>query len=147
MQRPALFRAVLCISGLLDMLRYEHFDRAAKWRAEFGSVENEAEFHSLRSYSPYHQVQTSTNYPSMLFVSGDQDERCNPSHTRKMVARLQQRPAQRNPILLDYATYRGHSPTLPISIRVEALTFRLAFLCRELGIDLQRRLSHVATAS
>lgn len=147
MQRPALFRAVLCISGLLDMLRYEHFDRAAKWRAEFGSVGKEAEFNSLRSYSPYHQVQTLTNYPSMLFVSGDQDERCNPAHSRKMVAQLQQRPVQRNPILLDYATYRGHSPALPISIRVEALTFRLAFLCRELGIDLQERLSHVATAS
>src|SRR5207253_5431842 len=27
-QRPDLFRAVLCIAPLLDMVRYEHFDQA-----------------------------------------------------------------------------------------------------------------------
>lgn len=146
-QRPELFRAVLCIAGLLDMIRYERFDRAAKWNAEFGSVECETEFHALRSYSPYHHIHASTNYPSMLFVSGDKDDRCNPAHSRKMVAQLQGRPAQQNPIVLDYAPYRGHSPTLPLGIRVEALTLRLAFLSRELGIDIQGRLRHVATPS
>ena len=146
-QRPDLFRAVLCIAGLLDMVRYEQFDRSARWRSEFGSVANEAEFHALRSYSPYHRVTEFTDYPAALFVSGDQDDRCNPAHSRKMTARLQQRKAQRNPIVLDYTAYRGHSPLLPLSIRVEALTFRLAFLCRELGIDIPRSLNRVASTS
>jgi len=146
-QRPDLFRAVLCIAGLLDMVRYERFDRAASWRSEFGSVANEAEFHALRSYSPYHCVTEFTDYPAVLFVSGDQDDRCNPAHSRKMTARLQHRTTQRNPILLDYTAYRGHSPLLPLSIRIEALTFRLAFLCRELGIDIPRSLNRVAPTS
>jgi prolyl oligopeptidase len=146
-QRPELFRVVLCIGGLLDMVRYERFDRAAKWRDEFGSIQSETEFHALHAYSPYHRVDDSIDYPSMLFVSGDKDDRCNPAHSRKMVARLQLRSAQQNPILLDYATYRGHSPVLPLSIRIEALTFRLAFLCKELCIDIPRRLKYVAPSS
>ena len=133
-QRPDLFRAVLCIAPLLDMVRYERFNRTLKWREEFGTVDDEESFHALYAYSPYHQVDTSVGYPAALFVSGDQDDRCNPMHARKMTARLQENPAQNYPILLDYSADRGHSPVLPLSVRVEALAHRLAFLCRELKI-------------
>jgi prolyl oligopeptidase len=134
-QRPGLFRAVLCIAPLLDMVRYERFDQAAKWQAEYGSADLAEEFHALYGYSPYHRVRTNIDYPSVLFVSGDKDDRCNPAHVRKMVARLQERNAQVNPVLLDYSQERGHSPALPLSVRIEALTRRLAFLCRELRLE------------
>jgi prolyl oligopeptidase len=134
-QRPDLFGAVLCIAPLLDMVRYEHFDQAAKWRAEFGSVENNEDFHALHAYSPYHNVNGAANYPATLFVSGDKDDRCNPAHVRKMTARLQERAAQVNPILVDYSAERGHSPVLPLTVRIDALARRLAFLCQELGIE------------
>jgi prolyl oligopeptidase len=134
-QRPDLFRAVLSIAPLLDMVRYERFDQAAKWRDEYGSVEIEQDFKALYAYSPYHRVQEDVNYPATFFVSGDSDDRCNPAHVRKMAARLQTRPTQTNPILVDYSRERGHSPVLPLSVRVEALARRLAFLCEELGIE------------
>jgi prolyl oligopeptidase len=67
-------------------------------------------------------------------VSGDKDDRCNPAHTRKMAARLQERPAQTSPVILDYSRERGHSPALPLSVRIPALARRIAFLCRELRI-------------
>jgi len=134
-QRPDLFGAVLCIAPLLDMVRYEHFDQAAKWRAEFGSVRNQEDFHALHTYSPYHNVKCAVDYPATLFVSGDKDDRCNPAHVRKMAARLQERAAQVNPILVDYSAERGHSPVLPLTVRIDALTRRLAFLCQELGIE------------
>jgi prolyl oligopeptidase len=133
-QRPDLFHAVLCIAPLLDMVRYETFDQAAKWRNEYGSVQDAECFRALYAYSPYHHVAEAVNYPAILFVSGDKDERCNPAHVRKMAARLQERPVQENPVLVDYSEQRGHSPVLPLSVRVEALARRVAFLCRELGL-------------
>jgi prolyl oligopeptidase len=130
-QRPELFGAVVCVSPLLDMVRYEAFDRAAQWRSEYGTTDDPEDFKALFAYSPYHRVADDVNYPATLFVSGDKDERCNPAHVRKMAALLQERPAQRSPVIVDYSQERGHSPVLPLSIRVRALARRIAFLCRE----------------
>ncbi|KAA6465260.1 S9 family peptidase [Acidobacteria bacterium AB60] len=135
-QRPDLVGAVLCIAPLLDMVRYESFDQAAKWRREYGTVEDPGDFQALFAYSPYHHVSEDVNYPATLFVTGDKDDRCNPAHVRKMASRLQERPAQSSPIVVDYSEERGHSPVLPLSIRIPALARRIAFLCRELEIDI-----------
>ena len=136
MQRPLLFRAVLCVAPLLDMVRYERFDQASKWRWEYGSVEDCDEFQALFAYSPYHNVQQEVDYPATLFVSGDKDDRCNPAHVRKTAAHLQGRVAQKRTVLVDYSSERGHSPVLPLSIRVAALARRIAFFSRELNIAL-----------
>ena len=143
-QRPDLFQAVLCIAPLLDMVRYESLDEASKWRHEYGSIENEDEFQALLAYSPYHHVDDLVNYPSTMFVTGDKDDRCNPAHARKMCARLQNRPAQKNPVVIDYSAERGHAPNLPVSVRIEALARRLAFLCRELHISLPEQEGYAA---
>jgi len=137
-QRPALFKAVLCIAPLLDMVRYELFDQARKWRQEYGTVEDAGDFYALYAYSPYHHVEDNINYPATLFVTGDRDDRCNPAHVRKMAARLQAGSAQVNPILVDYSAERGHVPALPLSVRRDALTRRLAFLAKELGLALSK---------
>ncbi len=135
-QRPELFRAVLCLAPLLDMLRYHLFDFAADWKEEFGSAEDKEDFQVLRSYSPYHNVHSGVSYPATLIVSGDADENCNPMHARKMTAKLQACNKSERPVLLDYHVFRGHLPALPFSERLEALTDRLSFLCHELGVDL-----------
>ena len=132
-QRPKLFRAVLCIAPLLDMIRYEHFDQSAKWRHEYGTVDDPEDFAALYAYSPYHHIGDNTEYPSVFFVSGDYDDRCNPAHVRKMVAQLQCQGSLA-PVVVDYSKERGHSPVLPLSVRVEALARRIAFLCREMNI-------------
>jgi prolyl oligopeptidase len=116
-QRPDLFGAVLCIAPLLDMVRYEQFDRAVKWRREFGTVEDLEDFRALYAYSPYHHVAADVDYPPILFVTGDKDDRCNPAHVRKMAARLQGRPAQKSTVIVDYSQERGHSPVLPLTFR------------------------------
>lgn len=146
-QRPDLFRAVLCIAPLLDMVRYEHFRQAGKWKTEYGSAEIEQDFKSLYAYSPYHHVDSSLNYPAVLFVTGDKDERCDPAHVRKMAARLIENPQQRCPILVDYSAERGHSPTLPLNTRIHALSRRVAFLCRQLGLSFRTRGHHEATCA
>jgi prolyl oligopeptidase len=133
-QQPELFCAVLCMVPLLDMLRYHLFDDAHIWRDEFGTVDDATDFAALRAYSPYHHVRNGTAYPATLIVSGDSDGNCNPLHARKMVARLQAANNSDHPILLDYKVFRGHSPVLPSSVRIEALTDRLAFLCDRLEL-------------
>ena len=136
-QRPDLFRAAICLGPLLDMTRYHLFDFAAGWAEEYGSPEDEQDFHYLLRYSPYHRVQDGTDYPAVLLISGDSDTRCNPMHARKMAARLQAANRSHHPILLDYKPAWGHTPVQPLSIKIESLTDRVAFVCHELGIQVR----------
>jgi prolyl oligopeptidase len=134
-QRPELYRAVVCLGPLLDMLRYHKFDQANFWVEEYGCAESEDDFPYLHSYSPYHQVENGTAYPSVMLITGDADTRCNPLHARKMAARLQAGTSSGHPILLDHKPTWGHTPVQPLSTRIEALTDRLAFICHELGVS------------
>ena len=133
-QRPDLFRAALCMVPMLDMLRYHLFDGAHVWKEEFGTAADPDDFAALLGYSPYHNVRDGTRYPATMMVSGDSDQNCNPLHARKMTARLQASNSSESPILLDYSRHRGHSPVLPFSERLEALTDRVAFLCDQLNL-------------
>jgi prolyl oligopeptidase len=133
-QRPELFRAAVCMVPMLDMLRYHLFDNAYVWSDEFGTAEDKDDFEALRRYSPYHQVRDGVSYPATMIVSGDADRNCNPLHARKMTARLQAANSSGLPIFLDYSPFRGHSPVLPLSARIDALTDRMAFLCDQLQL-------------
>jgi prolyl oligopeptidase len=106
------------------------------WTEEFGTAEDREDFEALRRYSPYHQVRDGVPYPATMIVSGDADRNCNPLHARKMTARLQAANASPYPIFLDYSPFRGHSPVLPLSVRIDALTDRMAFLCHQLQLPM-----------
>jgi len=134
-QRPDLFRAAVAIAPLLDMLRYHLFDQSHIWKDEFGTVEDTADFAALVGYSPYHRVRDGQAYPATMIVSGDADTNCNPLHARKMTARLQAATSSPYPVILDYSKFRGHSPVLPLSERIEALTDRMAFLVDQLQLS------------
>jgi len=133
-QRPDLFRAVVCMVPVLDMVRYHMFNNAQVWKEEFGTADDAEDLAALLGYSPYHKVRDGTAYPATMIISGDSDQKCNPLHARKMTARLQAANVSRHPILLDYSRHRGHSPVLPLSDRIEALTDRMAFLCDQLQL-------------
>jgi len=135
-QRPELFRAVVCMVPMLDMLRYHLFDNAHVWRDEFGTADDPDDFAALAKYSPYQQVRDGMAYPATMVVSGDADRNCNPLHARKMTARLQAATSSGLPVFLDYSPFRGHSPVLPLSVRIEALTDRMAFLCEQLQLPM-----------
>jgi prolyl oligopeptidase len=135
-QRAHLFRAVLCMVPMLDMLRYHLFDGAYVWKEEFGTADDPEDFAALFNYSPYHKVCNGTAYPATMIVSGDSDQNCNPLHARKMTARLQAANISEWPVFLDYSRHRGHSPVLPLTERLEAMTDRIAFLCDQLNLTL-----------
>jgi prolyl oligopeptidase len=141
-QRPDLFRAVMCLAPIIDMLRYHRFDNTQFYIPQFGSADYAEDFPILLSYSPYHNVQDGIRYPALLMISGDSDTRCDPMHARKFVARLQaamevlpEEARLDRPILLDWNPLRGHFATLPMATRAAAIIDRLAFLCQQLGME------------
>jgi prolyl oligopeptidase len=133
-QRPDLFRAVVCLYPLLDMLRYQKFLVAAYWVPEYGSADNSDQFPYLYAYSPYQHVVKDAKYPAVLLITGDGDTRVAPLHARKMAALLQAATDSNHPKLLLYDTKSGHSGGRPISKIVEEDTDILSFLFWQLGV-------------
>ncbi len=132
-QRPDLFRAVVCRYPLLDMIRYHKFLVAPFWIPEYGSSEDPEQFKSLLAYSPYHHVKPGTNYPAVLFVTGDSDTRVAPLHARKMAARLQAETGSDRPVLLLYDTESGHSGGRPLSKTIDEQTDEQSFILWQLN--------------
>jgi prolyl oligopeptidase len=119
---------------LLDMVRYHLFQKRGG-EEEFGTANDPEDFAAILNYSPYHNVHDGVPYPATMIVSGDSDQNCDPLHARKMTARLQAANISENPIFLDYSRWRGHSPVLPLQVRVDALTDRMAFLADQLELE------------
>ncbi len=108
LQRPDLFKAVVPIVAPMDMLRFEKFTVGHMHRDEYGTINEEISFKNLKNYSPYHNVQDNINYPSMLIITSENDDRVPPFHSYKFAARMQSRSAQTNPILLKVEKQSGH---------------------------------------
>ncbi|MCU0611613.1 MAG: prolyl oligopeptidase family serine peptidase [Candidatus Eisenbacteria bacterium] len=133
-QRPDLFRAVLCEVPLLDMLRYHRFGLANIWAEEYGSADDPAQYRYLRAYSPYHNVADGTCYPAMLFVAGENDARVDPVHARKMVARLQAADPEGGPFLLIVQRESGHGGGTTLSRHIEQRADAWGFLMNQIGM-------------
>jgi len=108
-QRPDLFKAVVPIVSPFDMLRFEQFTVGSWHVDEYGTIEDKSSFTNLKNYSPYHNIQEDVNYPTMLIVTSENDDRVPPFHSYKFVAQMQSRIAQKNPILLKVEKKSGHS--------------------------------------
>ena len=134
-QRPDLFRAVVCMYPLLDMIRYQKFLDGPYWVPEYGSSDRPDQFKWLYAYSPYHHVRQRRDYPAVLFITGDGDTRVAPLHARKMTAELQAATASDKPILLLYDTKSGHSGGRPLGKEIEEHADILSFLFWQLGVN------------
>jgi prolyl oligopeptidase len=137
-QRPDLFRAVICALPLLDMLRYQNFQIAKLWIAEYGSAEDPKQFDWLYAYSPYHHVKQGTEYPAILFMTADTDTRVDPMHAKKMNALMQAEAAngqsKDRPILLRIESKAGHGQGKPVTKQIEESTDVYSFLFWQLGV-------------
>ncbi|MFA9393054.1 MAG: prolyl oligopeptidase family protein [Prolixibacteraceae bacterium] len=107
-QRPELFKAVVPIVAPLDMIRFEKFTIGHFHKREYGTVTDSVSFINLLSYSPLHNIKEQVNYPAMLIMTSENDDRVPPLHSYKFTAQLQNRPAQTNPIYLRVEKGAGH---------------------------------------
>lgn len=132
-QRPQLYAAAVCLSPLLDMVRYEQSGLGPSWVPEYGTATDPDQLRTLLSYSPYHQVTPGTAYPPVLFTASGGDTRVDPLHARKMCAALQYASCGEGPVLLRFERGVGHG-AMAVSRGLALQADCLAFLAAQLGM-------------
>jgi prolyl oligopeptidase len=133
---PDAFAAAASYVGLYDMVRYHRFPPAELWVTEYGSSEDEAQFHTLLDYSPYHHVALGTEYPSILIETADHDTRVFWGHSTKFAARLQEATGDAEPDVWFYRERQvGHGAGTPVSALVARYTRMYAFIEHALAVE------------
>jgi prolyl oligopeptidase len=135
-QHPQIARVVLTFVGIYDMLRVELDPNGTFNVTEFGTVKDPALFKALYAYSPYHHVQAGVKYPAVLLVTGDNDHRVNPIHSRKMTAALQAATASGLPVMLRTNANAGHGVSTDKDEALEEQADIYSFLFAQLGIQM-----------
>lgn len=85
---PELFKAAVCQVPLLDMKRYHLLLAGASWMAEYGNPDDPNEWEFIQTFSPYQNLKSDQQYPTVLFTTSTRDDRVHPGHARKMMARM-----------------------------------------------------------
>lgn len=132
-QHPEMFKAVVSHVGIYDMLRVETTPNGAFNVTEFGTVKDKAQFDALYAYSPVHHVRDGVAYPAVLFMTGANDPRVDPYHSRKMTARLQT-ASPASLVLLRTSGDTGHGMGTPLKAQIEEEVDKYAFLFAQLGM-------------
>lgn len=134
-QRPDLMRVALPAVGVLDMLRYHKFTAGAGWAYDYGTADESQEMYEyLKDYSPLHNIEEGTEYPSTMVTTADHDDRVVPAHSFKFAATLQEKHAGKNPVLIRVETQAGHGAGTPISKQIEQQADIYAFVWNEMGV-------------
>ena len=131
-QRPDLFKVVIPVVAPLDMLRFEQFSVGHFHLDEYGTVTDSLSFLKLLAYSPYHNIKEKVNYPAMLVITSENDDRVPPFNSYKFVASLQRGKGQANPILLKVEKDSGHSGSSTYSSSMEWKADFYGFILNEL---------------
>jgi prolyl oligopeptidase len=135
-QRPDLFGAALPAVGVMDMLRFHKFTIGWAWVDDYGSSDDEAEFHALRAYSPLHNLEPGTCYPATLVTTADHDDRVVPAHSFKFAAALQHAQGCDNPVLIRIQGKAGHGAGKPTRMKIIEAADIYAFLVDALDMSI-----------
>ncbi|HLR31178.1 MAG TPA: prolyl oligopeptidase family serine peptidase, partial [Fodinibius sp.] len=134
-QRPDLFQVAFPAVGVLDMLRYHEFTAGAGWASDYGTADDSQEmFQYLYDYSPYHALESGTEYPATMVTTADHDDRVVPAHSFKFAARLQEYHAGENPVLIRIDTNAGHGSGKPVSMIIDEYADMWAFYFQNIGM-------------
>ena len=133
-QRPDLFAAAMPAVGVMDMLRFDRFTAGRYWVDDYGYPSKEADFRVLRAYSPYHNIAPDKDYPAILAITADTDDRVVPGHTFKYVAALQAAKIGDKPHLARIETRAGHGSGKPTDKIIEEYADLWAFAAKWTGL-------------
>lgn len=133
-QHPELFGAVICAVPLLDMIRYPLYGSGKTWVPEYGDPTVEADFRFIEPYSPYHHLREGQRYPPLLMMSADHDDRVDPFHARKFVARVQQVEGANTRAWLRVEQHAGHGGADQVGKAIESSVDQFAFLLQTLKV-------------
>jgi len=136
-QRPDLMRVALPAVGVMDMLRFHKFTIGSAWVSDYGSSEeNEEEFKYLLGYSPVHNVKDSVEYPAIMVMTADHDDRVVPAHSFKYAATLQAKYKGDNPVLIRIESKAGHGAGKPTEKIIEEYADIYSFMFYNMGLEL-----------
>ena len=136
-QRPDLFAAGNAAVGVMDMLRFDQFTAGRYWVDDYGYPDREEDWRILRTYSPYHNIQSGTDYPALLVTTADTDDRVVPGHSFKYTAALQEAELGERPQLIRIETRAGHGSGKPTDKAIEEASDIAAFLAYWTGLEPQ----------
>jgi prolyl oligopeptidase len=126
-QRPDLYSVAFPEVGVMDMLRFQQFTIGWAWVNEYGSSDDAIQFENLYNYSPIHNIKEGVDYPSVMVITADHDDRVVPAHSFKYIATLQDMYNGDNPVMIRIQTKAGHSAGKPTSMRIEESSDKWAF--------------------
>ncbi|MFN3943375.1 MAG: prolyl oligopeptidase family serine peptidase [Allosphingosinicella sp.] len=138
-QRPDLFAAGLPAVGVMDMLRFDRWTAGRYWVDDYGYPDREADFRTLRAYSPYHNIRAGADYPAILVTTADTDDRVVPGHSFKYAAALQAVDLGARPHLIRIETRAGHGSGKPTDKIIEEYADMWAFIARWTGMEVGGR--------
>jgi prolyl oligopeptidase len=136
-QRPELSRVALPAVGVMDMLRYQKFTIGWNWAPEYGTSDDEAQFHNLLAYSPLHNLRPGTQYPAALITTADHDDRVVPAHSFKFAAELQACQVGDAPTLIRIDVNAGHGAGKSTQLQIAEWADVWSFTLFEMGEEVQ----------
>ena len=137
-QRPELFKAVIAEAAPTDMLRKSLFTTAGTSinLLEYGSAEYVEDFENLISYSPLHNIKEGVEYPNLLLMTGETDDRVVPHHTYKFLATIQEKASKESLYHVYITPKSGHGGELTRNDFTDKILFKYYFIFDQLGIKL-----------
>lgn len=138
LQRPDLYGAILCHVPTIDMFRFMHFTSGRYWTTEYGDATKHKEhFEFLNAYAPLQNIEAGRDYPPLLILTADHDDRVVPMHSKKLCAAMQAANQGDNVILMRMETNAGHSLGRPTTKLIEQQVDVFAFLNRvfDMGVE------------
>ena len=131
-QRPDLFKVAFPQVGVMDMLRYHKFTIGWGWAVEYGSPEEEGHFRNLLAFSPLHNIK-SQDYPAVMVMTADHDDRVVPAHSYKYISTLQEKNTGKLPTLIRIDKDSGHGLGKSVEKLIEENADKYGFLFSNLS--------------
>ncbi|TRO96980.1 S9 family peptidase [Glycocaulis profundi] len=135
-QRPELFAAGLPTVGVMDMLRFAEFTAGRGWIDDYGDPQDPEMFDVIEAYSPLHNIADGEEYPALMTLTGDTDDRVVPSHSFKYTAAMQAADVGDAPQIIRIETRAGHGAGTPVSMLIRETADKWAFIAHHTGLDL-----------